>query len=205
MEDMYTNSRIATHFVVKQSIKSDPIMHYAPLPLPKALAGLVAALGVSALSSFAQDIPANTAVSPPLNYPGGSLKGEYWKRPLNTIATDGAGNRADGIDNQINTFGAPSGIFTGQYFNFSGNDLTKVSDFLQGDGPSYSGIASNLDDGAFRMKGYINVTTAGPVNIGTTSDDGSRIKISGIDIINNDGCHGGQAVNATANFLAAGL
>ena len=75
MEDMYTNSRIATHFVVKQSIKSDPIMHYAPLPLPKALAGLVAALGVSALSSFAQDIPANTAVSPPLNYPGGNLKG----------------------------------------------------------------------------------------------------------------------------------
>src|SRR5206468_6280596 len=60
-------------------------------------------------------------------------------------------------------------------------------------------------DAGFRMSGFINVPAAGALNIGTTSDDGSRIKIGGIDIINNDGGHGDATVDATVNFLAAGL
>src|SRR5262249_60499318 len=66
------------------------LMHYPPIFSPKTLVGLVMVQCLSAIGLQAGqvDIPGNVAVSPPLGYPGGSLKGEYWKRPLNTIFVD---------------------------------------------------------------------------------------------------------------------
>jgi len=153
-------------------------------------------------------IPAKLSVNPPLTTAGGSLNGEYWKRGVNTIATDGASNPNNRIDGQISRFGPPTGTFRATRFVYLGNDLTPVRNWLTNDLSSYVGPtndAANLDDGAFRFSGFINITNAGTVRLGTTSDDGSRITIGGIDIVNNDSGHGDATVDASVYFSAAGL
>jgi hypothetical protein len=150
-------------------------------------------------------IPASLSVGAPLDIPGDGLWGEYWKRDPVSILVDGNTVRENGIDRQIEGFGPPSGTFTATRFIYTGNDLTEVTTWLGSDGATFTGTSGNLDDGAFRFRGFINVPQAGALNIGTTSDDGSRIKIAGIDVINNDGSHGDTTVDATVNFAAAGV
>jgi len=180
--------------------------------LRRAITGLsVLTLTLSAVPLRAADIPANTAVSGPLAGTGQGLRGEYWRRPVASIATDGQSNPANRIDVQIQGFGAPNGTFRATRFVYLGNDLSPVIDWLSSDGPSFVGTTSplpagnNLDDGAFRFTGYLNVAAPGTVRIGTTSDDGSRVKVGGVDVVANDGSHGDQTVDADANFTAAGL
>ncbi len=147
----------------------------------------------------------NLSVAAARTTPGDGLFGEYWKRGVNTIKTDGNTVPANRIDAQIATFGAPRGTFLAKILSYTGNDLTAVPGWLGGDSASYSGIPGNLDDGAFRFTGFINITAPGTLNIGTTSDDGSRIKIAGIDIIDNDGGHGDATVDKDVSFTAAGI
>src|SRR5207247_4222078 len=80
-----------------------------------------------------------------------------------------------------------------------------VTNWLAGDAGSFVGATNNLDDGVFRFSGFINITNAGTVKLGTTSDDGSRITIAGIDVINNDGSHGDATADTNVVFAAAGL
>ena len=187
-------------------MKGNPMPRFS-FSLPTAFAVLAASICLSGISSSAQpiDVSGDLAIGGPLATPGDGLNGEYWQRPVWSILADGNTVRANGIDNQINGFGAPSGTFHATAFTYTGNDLTPVLTWLAGDAGSFAGTPGNLDDGAFRFSGYINVATAGTLNIGTTSDDGSRIKIGGIDIINNDGSHGDATVDADVNFLSAGL
>ncbi len=140
-----------------------------------------------------------------LSIDGGGLNGEYWQRGVNTIRTDGNTVPANRIDTQILGFGRPTGTFTATRFSYTGNDLTAMPGWLATDAASYAGTPGNLDDGAFRFRGFLNVKAPGSLQIGTTSDDGSRIKIGGQDVINNDGGHGDATVDATVNFVAAGL
>src|SRR5262245_9188060 len=97
------------------------------LSVPKAMTWLLGILCLTGNSLLAVDIPGNKAVSAPLNTPGGSLRGEYWKRPVASILTDGRTTRANGIDNQINTFGPPTGTFRASRFSYEGNDLSIVT------------------------------------------------------------------------------
>jgi hypothetical protein len=183
-------------------------MRQSLLPLPKAFAALTASLCLSGISSLAQpiDVSGDLSVGSPFATAGDGLNGEYWQRPVWSILTDGNTVRANGIDNQINGFGPATGTFQATLLNYTGNDLTTISTWLAGDAASLSpGTSGNLDDGAFRFTGFLNVSAAGVLNIGTTSDDGSRIKIGGIDIVNNDGGHGDATVDADVNFLSAGL
>ena len=180
-------------------------MHLHVSSFAKTFSGLCALLCVSSISALAVDIPASAAASGPLGGTGRGLKGEYWKRPVASIATDGNSNPAHRIDTQINTFGAPSGTFLAKNFVYLGNDLTPVLSWLGSDAASFVGTPDNLDDGAFRFRGFINRPTAGVLNIGVNTDDGARITINGIDVIANDGSHGDQAADADVNFLAAGL
>jgi hypothetical protein len=62
-----------------------------------------------------------------------------------------------------------------------------------------------LDDGAFRFSGFLNVAAPGTISLGTTSDDGSRITIGNLDILNNDGSHGDQTGDTNVNFAVAGV
>ena len=102
-------------------------------------------------------------------------------------------------------FGTPNGTFRATRFVYLGNDLTMINSWLGADASSFVGNANNLDDGAIRLSGFINITNASTVRLGTTSDDGSRITIAGIDVINNDSGHGDATVDTNVVFAAAGL
>src|SRR5881628_832001 len=166
---------------------------------------IVSALSVATCSRAQINVPGKLAVSAPLTTAGGNLRGEYWKRPVNSIPTDGATSSTNRIDNLINGFGSPSGTFQATRFVYLGNDLTHVTNWLAADAGSFVGATNNLDDGVFRFSGFINITNAGTVRLGTTSDDGSRITIAGIDVINNDSGHGDATVDTNVVFAAAGL
>ena len=193
----------------KTNGKANPMRYPVRTPLtsfPKALIGFLGIINLCAIPSNAQvDVPANLAVRPPTAAQGTGLRGQYWKREPVSILTDGRANRANGIDNQINGFGPATGTFHASRFVYLGNDLTAVMSWLSSDAPTYSGVNSNLDDGAFRFRGYINVPAPGTVRLGLTSDDGSRITIGGLDIAERDGSHGDETQDIDANFAAAGL
>src|SRR5688500_12282071 len=138
---------------------------------------LVPLLSIATPSSAQVNISSNLAVNPALTTAGGNLRGEYWKRPTNTIRTDGATNPTNRIDVQIRGFGTPTGTFRATRFVYLGNDLTPVTTWLAADAGSFVGATNTLDDGAFRFSGFINVTNAGLLSLVTTSDDGSRITI----------------------------
>src|SRR5205809_5231976 len=132
-------------------------------------------------------VPGKLAVSAPLTTAGVNFTGEYWHPPFSCNCTSGVCTSDIRIDNLLNGFGTPSGTFQATRFVYLGNDLTHVTNWLAGDAGSFVGATNNLDDGVFRFSGFINITNAGTVNLGTTSDDGSRITIAGIDLLNNDG------------------
>jgi len=161
--------------------------------------------GVTAPTPPFDGITADKSAGPSLAIPGTGLKGEYWQRGVNTIATDGNTVDANRIDTQISGFGAASGTFTATVLNYLGNDLSEMPAWLGDDAGSFSGTPGNLDDGAFRFTGFLNIAAPGIINIGTTSDDGTRINIAGVDVINNDGGHGDATVDADVAFEAAGV
>src|SRR2546425_2440106 len=169
-----------------------------------ALLTIVSALSIAASSQAQINVPTNQAVRPPLTTAGGNLKGEYWKRPVNSIPTDGATSSPNRIDILINGFGSPIGTCQDFRFVYLRTDLTHVTNWLAGDAGSFVGATNNLDDGVFRFSGFINITNAGLVTVGPTSDDGSRITIAGIDVINNDGSHGDATADTNVVFAAAG-
>ena len=189
-------------------------MHLSFTSHSKVLAGFAAILCLSGISSLAQtptngatiNVPASAAFrTTPFTIAGDGLLGEYWKRPINSIPTTGATIASNRLDTLIKGFGTANGTFKSTAMSYPGNDLTPVQTWLGINGASFTGTAGNLDDAAFRFKGYININAAGTLNLGTTSDDGSRITIGGIDIVNNDSGHGDQTRDTTVNFASAGV
>src|SRR2546426_4905856 len=170
-----------------------------------ALLTIVSALSIATSSQAQINVPTNQAVRPPLTPAGGNLKGEYWKRPVNSIPTDGATSSTNRIDNLINGFGSPSGTFQATRFVYLGNDLTHITNWLAGDAGSFVGATNNLDDGVVRIRDYKMTGVHTCVRPISTSDDGSRITIAGIDVINNDGSHGDVTLDTNVVFAAAGL
>src|SRR5262249_23297030 len=138
---------------------------------------------------------------------GGSLEGEYWKQPVNSWPTDGMTNPTNRIYNLIPGLGTAQGTFTAKKLVYTGNDLSHVTNWLSTDSTSFTGATNNLDDGVVRFTGFINITndTSTPLKIGTTSDDGSRIRIGDIDVINNDNSHGDTTIDTNVVFAAAGV
>jgi hypothetical protein len=144
---------------------------------------------------------------------GNGLNGFFWQRAPKGIAVDGNSNPANSITNQINSFGAPTGTFEAHAFGYFGNDLTPISTWLGGDAGTFTGPpSSNLDDGAFRFRGFLFVPTPGVLNFGLNSDDGSRMYIGSVELLdftqatpNNDGSHGDQIRDVPTTFSAAGL
>ena len=87
---------------------------------------------------------------------------------------------------------SPTGIFTASRSvltngGYSGGDLSTPQSFLGTDGASYLGTTTNLEDGIFDFKGYVDVQTAGTYNFATASDDGSALFIDGSPVVSNDG------------------
>mgnify|MGYP003649114469 FL=1 len=99
------------------------------------------------------------------------------------------GTPAGGTVNNIPTTGA---LGAGQIANFNVAALQNTVD--PGDTDSFS----------IRYNGYINIATTGSYTFFTSSDDGSKLYIDGVQIVNNDGNHGTQERNGTVT-LNSGL
>lgn len=134
------------------------------------------------------------------------LNGNYWQRAPKEILTDGETNPANSITLQIDSFGAPTGTFEAHGLSYLGNDLTDIPTWLAGDAATFTGPpSSNLDDGAFRFLGFLYIPTAGTYNYGTNTDDGSRIRIGSVEVVNNDSGHGDRTRSSDVSFTDAGL
>ena len=96
-----------------------------------------------------------------------------------------AGNTVD----NISTSGA---LGQGQIANFNVAALQNAVD--PGDTNSFG----------IRYNGYIQIATAGSYTFYTNSDDGSKLFIDGVQIVNNDGDHGSQERSGTVT-LNSGL
>ena len=88
------------------------------------------------------------------------------------------------VDN-IPTFGA---LATGQVANFNVGNLQNTVD------------PGDTDSFAIRYTGYIQITTEGSYTFYTTSDDGSKLFVDGVQIVNNDGDHGSQERNGSVTL-----
>lgn len=62
----------------------------------------------------------------------------------------------------------------------------------------------DTDTFSIRYTGYIQIATAGSYTFYTTSDDGSKLYINGVQVVNNDGDHGSQERSETVT-LTKGL
>ncbi len=144
------------------------------------------------------------------------LAGFYWRLEPKAVPTamepmhragdgpDGADNANSGwVDDNVYSTDA-TGSFTATTFDYGGNDLTPVTEWLRDDSGSFSGTESNLDDGVFRMVGYICVTEPGVQTFETTSDDGSVVYINDELVVSNDNGHGNQTVEGSYDFPSAG-
>ncbi len=89
---------------------------------------------------------------------------------------------------------APTGVFTATQSlldnpGYNGNDNSTVKGFLGTDGNSYVGNNTNLQDGIFDLKAFVNVPAANSYTFRLGSDDGSALFVDGKEVINNDGVH----------------
>ncbi len=160
---------------------------------------------------------AGLEVEPPIDEPDdlgpqGSLLASYWHLDPKTVpidgepmhrAGDGGANSGWADDNVFNT--NATGTFSATRFNYQGDDLTPIANWLGPDAASLSpGTAGNLDDGVLRFQGYLRVDAPGQQTFTFTSDDGSVLYIAGQLVIANDNSHGNVTVSGNYNFPSPG-
>jgi hypothetical protein len=121
-------------------------------------------------------------------------------------ATDMSGNTG-AFSNEASFNTTISGLF---YTHSPGDKSTLDSvDFSK---PERSGIIANFlltpkvqeDFFWFRFDGYLFLTTAGSYQFRVSSDDGSRLTLDGVKIIDNNGIHFLTSVSSAAQTLADG-
>ncbi|MGY8686976.1 MAG: sugar-binding protein, partial [Verrucomicrobiales bacterium] len=168
----------------------------------------------------AGDLPAGAIAGGPELKGADGLAAYYWNtEPKSTPAVLAAGD-PENSDNPLhraegpglsagyadeNVYNTPAtGSFTATTFNYGGNDLTPIAEWLGDDFGSFSGTESDLDEGVFRMVGYVYVEVPGDRTFTTTSDDGSVLYINDELVIDNDSGHGNVTVSADVNFPAQG-
>ncbi|NJB70642.1 hypothetical protein GGR42_001104 [Saonia flava] len=100
----------------------------------------------------------------------------------------------DGVPagNTVNNIPTTGALGTGVITDFNVGALQNTVD--PGDTDAYG----------IRYSGFIDIATAGSYTFYTNSDDGSKLYINGVEVVNNDGDHGSQerfgTVSLTADF-----
>jgi hypothetical protein len=129
------------------------------------------------------------------------LSGEYYQTDPASI------NNIDQarfiIDNK-----APLGTFTTTAVNYGAvNDHDTIVNFLKADGVTFAGTNETMSDAVLLMTGFLEVATPGSIQYWLGSDDGARVTIGGVTIIDNDNAHPFPGPNpyGTAYFAKAGF
>jgi predicted esterase len=126
---------------------------------------------------------------------------------VNVRAVDGRGNRSSFA---TTSFIVPSaGLF---YSYFETGSLSSLASFDFTIAPTKSGTVNNFDISvrnrndqfAFSFDGFIQIDEPGAYTFFTSSDDGSRLYIEGILVVDNDGLHGTQERSGVYTFGSAG-
>jgi chitodextrinase len=90
------------------------------------------------------------------------------------------------------------------------DDTTMLATFRH---PEFTGWVTNFtltprtqeDFFNFQFQGYLNLKESGIYLFRTTSDDGSRLLIDSVTVVDNDGKHGNKTISSDSIFLEAGL
>jgi hypothetical protein len=151
----------------------------------------VAALGLAAHPAAAQTTITNT------------LNGTFFFDPAANITSIALARTYIAGNSPTGTFSATQSVLTSS--GYHGGDTSSAQSFLSTDGSSYQGTTTNLEDGIFDFKGYLNVTNPGTYNFGTYSDDGSALFIDGNEIVNNDGVGAPHYSQGNDNNMSVGL
>ena len=148
-------------------------------------------------------VSSSAALSAPPQSPGTGLNGRYWQRKPGSITGLLSGNGLSIIRKA-----SPTATFLATDINYTGNDLTPVSEWLGADAASLSNPnPGNMDEGLIQITGFISIGQVGEWQFRSESDDGSILWIGGKKIIDNDGSHGapGDNPDGTAFFNTPGL
>ena len=148
-------------------------------------------------------IPAGARVGPAPTVAGNGLDGEIY---FSATRPDDNGTALAAI-----ATGTPAATFVStqiDYPNGGPDDLDEpqIGTFLGTDSSSLSGASTmTATDIVFNLKGYLRVTSTGPFMMVLGSDDGSFLRIGGLDVIDNGGRHGFETMTETVSFGAPGL
>lgn len=115
----------------------------------------------------------------------GTLNGTFFQDPAADIVSIGQAQAYIASNPATGTFTASQAVLTSAA-GYSGRDTSTAQQFLGADGASYVGTTTNLEDGIFDLKGYLDVVTPNTYNFSTGSDDGSALFIDGNEIVSND-------------------
>jgi uncharacterized repeat protein (TIGR03806 family) len=150
-------------------------------------------------------------------YPGDRMRSVAYHRilslgaiampPLAKNVVDQPG--ADLVGHWIDTVdpGFPQGGLTYEYYEETGLSVLPDFDSLT---PVTTGNAGAFDlslrqrdsDFAFRFDAKIEITTPGLYTFFTSSDDGSKLYIDGVEVVDNDGLHSNQERSGTIDLTA---
>lgn len=95
-------------------------------------------------------------------------------------------------------FGGAPGTAPGGFADSAGCSNTQYGDFTIS--PAWDG-----NNDMIQIKGYIVIPESGNYRFRTFSDDGSRVFVNNIQVVNNDGLHGPTTVTSGNFFFAAGI
>jgi hypothetical protein len=121
-------------------------------------------------------------------------------------AKDQAGNESV-ASNQVN---APT-VLTGLNYSHYHGTWSQLPDFSTLT-PATTGIVSTFsltprtqnDNFGFVFTGFLQIPTSGNYRFYTSSDDGSKLWVNNVLVVNNDGLHGNQEVQSSLVNLTAG-
>ena len=142
------------------------------------------------------------------------------------ILASGIDANQDGLDDAFDTGGlapfitqtTPIAGLTYEYYEFA-SQITRLPDFdslvaletgITTIGPNLDVSSYTLNNGstderyAYRFTGKLQIDAAGSYTFFTNSDDGSKLFINGVEVVNNDGLHGRQKAEGSIT-LSEGL
>jgi predicted esterase len=102
-------------------------------------------------------------------------------------------------------------VVTGLYYEHSTGSWSDL-DLINWNIAEYRGTVNTVtlaprtqeDYFNFEFDGYLHITVGGTYQFRTTSDDGSRLTLNNVVIVDNDGLHGNVTVTSTDQLLPAG-
>jgi hypothetical protein len=125
-----------------------------------------------------------------------------------TIVAEDLGGNLSGVSNSVEG----STYVTGLTYGHSTGAWTDLDQITNWNSPEFTGVVPNFtlaprtqeDFFNFEFKGYLYINTGGNYQFRTISDDGSRLALNDVVIVENDGVHGNVTVTSAVQAVSSG-